>query len=208
LNFFGHAVVAAWADDHARHLLGAMLPDFEAMIRVPLIDVHDRDIQRGIGLHHQTDQTFHRSPTFIALCSWALGKMIDLGVRRGASRAVAHIGTELFLDGWLTREPTHVDPYLAALEVDPVGRMEWQDQGVAFDELHARLRSWGAPSDYEDPDFVLARLADSLRPRPALALRDEEAPRVASFLPFLQEMVERGAPELLGEIRNGLGLGH
>ncbi|MGD8824893.1 MAG: hypothetical protein PVI24_07940 [Myxococcales bacterium] len=208
MNFFGHAVVAAWTDDHAGHLLGSMLPDFEAMVRVPLLEVRDPDIRRGIELHHETDHTFHRTPTFVALCSWALEEMIDLGVRRGTSRAVAHIGTELFLDGWLAKEPGHVAPYVAALETAPDGALEWQDQGAAFEALHVRLRKWGAPRHYQDPEFVLARLADSLRRRPVLAVRDEEAPRVASFLPSLHQMVERRAPELLGELRKGLGLGH
>lgn len=207
MNFFGHAVVAAWNDEHAGHLLGSMLPDFEAMVAVPLLDVPDPDIRRGIETHHETDHTFHRAPTFIALCAWALDAMTDLGVRRGTSRAVAHVGTELFLDGWLARDRAHVAPYLAALEVDPRGGLQWQDQGAAFEKLHGRLRKWGAPTQYEDPDFVLVRLGDSLRRRPVLALRDDESSRVASFLPTLQERVERKAPALIEEIREGLGVG-
>jgi len=207
LNFFGHAVVAAWTDDHAEHLLGSMLPDFEAMVRVPLLQVRDPDIQRGIDLHHKTDQAFHRTPTFIALCGRALVHMVRLGVRRGTSRAVAHVGTELFLDGWLAQERRYVDAYLAALEIDVRGRVEWTDRGAAFRGLQMRLSRWGAPKDYEEPEFVLARLADSLTRRPALALREEESPHVASFLPSLKHMVADGAPELLREIRDGLGFG-
>jgi len=207
LNFFGHAVVAAWADDHAEHLLGSMLPDFEAMVRVPLVHVRDSDIQRGIDLHHKTDQTFHRSSTFLALCDRALKRMVGLGVRRGTARAVAHVGTELFLDGWLAREPRHADAYLTALEIDVRGRVEWQDRGAAFSDLQMRLSRWGVPRDYEEPEFVLGTLADSLRRRPALALREEESPLVGSFLPSLKQMVAGSTPELLREIRDGLGFG-
>ena len=208
MNFFGHAVVAAWTDAHAEHLLGSMLPDFEAMVRVPMVEVRDPDIQRGIDLHHRTDQAFHRSTAFVALCARALSQMLELGVRRGTSRAVAHIGTELFLDGWLVREPRHVDMYLSALQIDARNRVAWQDEGAAFERLQARLCAWGAPRGYQEPEFVLARLTDSLGRRPALALRDDESARVATFLPSLQRMVERSAPELLTQIRSGLGFGH
>ena len=51
MNFFGHAVIAAVADPDERHLLGSMIPDFEAMVRVPLVAVRDPRVQRGIDLH-------------------------------------------------------------------------------------------------------------------------------------------------------------
>jgi hypothetical protein len=102
LNFFGHAVVAGWQDIRASHLLGSMLPDFETMIRVPLIEVRNPDIRRGIELHHRTDDAFHRAPAFLALCAHALGELTEAGVRRGTARAVGHIGSEMFLDASTT----------------------------------------------------------------------------------------------------------
>jgi len=206
LNFFGHAVVAAWADNRAEHLLGSMLPDFEAMVRVALIAVRDRDIQRGIDLHHQTDRAFHRAPSFVAVCTQALAEMTELGVRRGTARAVSHIGTEMFLDGWLAQKSAHINAYVSALELDIGGRLEWEDEGEAFRHLRERLATWGAPRHYAEPGFVLARLADSLRRRPALALGHEESLRVAGFLPSMKQRVERSAPELLQQVRNGLSV--
>lgn len=207
MNFFGHAVVAAWSDKHAGHLLGSMLPDFEAMAGVPLSAVHDEDMQRGIDAHHQTDEVFHRSRSFLGLCARALRELSDAGVRRGTARAVAHIGTEMFLDGLLTREPDHVDSYLDAIRLEHNGALEWQDRGRAFSKLQARLAVWGAPRDYREPEFVLARLHDALRRRPALSIVDEESARVAGYLPALRQNVESEAPELLLEVRKGLGLG-
>jgi len=207
LNFFGHAVVAGWADNRAGHLLGSMLPDFEAMVRVPLVEVCDEDIQRGIELHHRTDEAFHRAPVFIELCARSLRELKAAGVRRGTARAVGHIGSEMFLDGWLAREQDHVDDYLTALEVEVEGRLEWEDDGRAFSKLRARLALWGSPRDYAEPPFVLARLADALRRRPALEVLEDESAQVEEFLPRLQRMVERHAPELLTELRNTLGLG-
>jgi len=182
-----------------------MLPDFEGMIRVPLIEVCDPHIQRGIDLHHRTDEAFHRAPAFLALCAHALGELTDVGVRRGTARAVGHIASEMFLDGWLAREQTQIDDYLAALELDVDDLLGWQDDGRAFSKLRTRLALWGAPRDYAEPPFVLARVSDALRGRPALAVLDEQSAPVAEFLPSLRQMVERNAPELLIELQDALG---
>jgi hypothetical protein len=208
LNFFGHAVVAGWADKRPGHLLGSMLPDFEGMLGIRLVEVRDAQIRCGIELHHQTDEAFHRTPSFLAFCSYALDELTLRGVRRGTARAVGHIGSELFLDGWLTRDRTHVDDYLAALAVEADGALRWEDEGQAFSALHRRLAIWGAPRDYAEPDFVLARLSDALRRRPALELLEEHSSSVAAFLPSLRERVESGAVELLVELRNALGFEH
>ena len=205
MNFFGHSVVAGWQDNRARHLLGSMLPDFETMVRVPLTEVRDSDIQRGIDLHHRTDSAFHRAPAFLALCARALDELGDAGVRRGTARAVGHVGSEMFLDGWLARDQSHVDDYLAALDLEVDDLLGWQDDGHAFSKLHTRLTLWGAPRDYADPSFVLQRLNDVLRLRPALAVPEEQSDRVAQFIPSLQQMVERAAPELLHEVQDALG---
>jgi hypothetical protein len=182
-----------------------MLPDFETMVRVPLTEVRDPDIQRGIDLHHRTDETFHQAPAFLAFCARSLDELAGAGVRRGTARAVGHIGSEMFLDGWLAREQAHIDDYLAALELDVDGLLGWQDDGHAFSKLHKRLTLWGAPHDYAEPSFVLARLTDALRLRPALAVLEDQAAQVAEFLPSLQQMVERDAPELLHELQDALG---
>ena len=183
-----------------------MLPDFAAMVRVPLVQVRDPDIQRGIDLHHRTDEAFHRTPGFLACCAHALEALTDAGVRRGTARAVGHIGSEMFLDGWLTRAQNHVDAYLAALEAEVDGRVQWQDNGHAFAKLQARLMVWGAPHDYAETPFVLARLTDALRRRPELALLQDQSAQVAEFLPSLRQMVERSAPELLNGLQDALGL--
>ena len=178
MNFFGHAVVAGWTDNRAGHLLGSMLPDFATMVRVPLVAVRDPDMRRGIDLHHRTDDAFHRTPSFLALCAYALNELTAAGVRRGT-----------------------------ALEVEVNGRLQRQDDGQAFTKLHGRLMVWGAPRDYAETPFVLARLTDALQRRPALALLEEQSARVGAFLPFLQQMVERTAPELLNGLQDALGLG-
>jgi hypothetical protein len=208
LNFFGHAVVAGWKDERPGNLLGSMLPDFEGMLGIRLLEVRDPEMQRGIELHHRTDDVFHRTPSFLAFCAYALDDLTLRGVRRGTARAIGHIGSELFLDGWLARERTHVDKYLSALAVEVDDALRWEDEGHAFSALHRRLASWGAPRDYAEPSFVLARLFDALRRRPALELLEEHSSSVAAFLPSLRERVESGAAELLLELQDGLGFDH
>jgi hypothetical protein len=205
LNFFGHAVVAGWADARAEHALGSMLPDFEAMTRIPLIEVHDADIQRGVDLHHRTDEAFHRSDLFLAWNASTLESLAEAGVRRGTARAVSHIAAEMFLDGWLAAQPTLAHGYLAALEVEANGHLHWQDGGEAFERLHERLSNWGAPREYADPRFVFSRLRDALRRRPSLAIAENEAERVAACLPPLQARVQAEARELLDGLRSALG---
>jgi hypothetical protein len=101
-----------------------------------------------------------------------------------------------------------VEDYLAALAVEADGALSWEDKGQAFSALHRRLAIWGAPRDYAEPAFVLARLSDALRRRPALELLEEHSSSVAAFLPSLRERVECGASELLVELRNALGFEH
>jgi hypothetical protein len=183
-----------------------MLPDFETMVGVPLLEVRDDDIQRGIDLHHRTDEAFHHAPSFLALCARALDRLTEAGVRRGTARAVGHIGAEMFLDGWLVREQEHIDGYLSALDVQAGELLEWKDAGRAYSKLRGRLSRWGAPRDYADPPFVMARLRDTLRHRPALEVLDAQSDQVAEYLPSLQELVEARAPELLKEVADALGL--
>lgn len=206
MNFFGHSVVAGWTDAHAGHVLGSMLPDFEVMVGVAVSQVHDTDIQRGIDLHHRTDDAFHRTPAFLGLNAYAVEQLTNAGVRRGTARAVGHIATELFLDGELASNPRNALAYSAALAIAPDGRLRWEDGGHAYATLQGRLAAWGAPTEYADPVFVLARLRDALKRRPALAIADDEANCIAACLPDLQKRVERGARELLDQLRDALGL--
>jgi len=208
LNFFGHAVVAGWTGARAGAVLGSMLPDFEAMVKVRVLDVRDEDIERGVELHHRTDDAFHATPTFLSLCTEALAKLAALGVRRGTARAVAHVGSEMFLDGWLAQDDLHARTYLTAFYPGLMAKLQWEDRGEAFAKLHKRLSTWGPPRDYRSPAFVLQRLNDVLQSRRRLAVVDEQRPLIAEFLPTLRSSVEQRAPELLDELQDTLGLDH
>ncbi|MFW5925481.1 MAG: hypothetical protein ACOC9O_00270 [Myxococcota bacterium] len=209
MNFFGHAAVASWHLVAPEAVLGAMLPDFASMARTRLRRVHDATVARGVTLHHDTDSVFHAAPSFVALCNDAGRELEDLGLGRGSARAVAHVGTELVLDGWLTeRDQGHAE-YLAALRVDPdrvVGAVElWHPEGPdRMRGLLERLRGYGVPHGYREPAFVGERLAQALAHRPRLRLGDEDRRRVTRWLDGWQRRVRAEAPALMAQVRQGL----
>ena len=114
----------------------------------------------------------------------------------------------MFLDGLLVERASSAERYIAALDFAPEDSLRWEDGGQAFDRLHTRLKRWGAPVDYRDPTFVLARLEGALETRPNLAITSEDFSRVARFLPTLQQQVRLHAEELLDEVQDALGFGN
>ena len=102
MNYFGHAAVASWTTSVPRVLLGAMLPDLATMCaaRLAAADAQpDPDLARGIALHEATDAAFHKLPAATALMRELDDRLDRAGCARGPRRAVAHVGTELLLDG-------------------------------------------------------------------------------------------------------------
>ena len=201
-------MVAGWTGAKAGAVLGSMLPDFETMVKVRVVDVRDKNIKHGVELHHRTDDAFHTTRTFLSLCAKALVELTALGVHRGTARAVAHVGSEMFLDGWLAQNDVHARTYLTAFYPELTDQLEWEDDGRAFAKLHRKLTKWGPPHEYRDPEFVLDRLTDVLHARPRLAVVDEQRSRIAEFLPTLRSQTERHAPELLDELQDALDLDH
>ena len=206
MNFIGHLVVARWQRPDAGFGLGAMLPDFASMAGVRLATVPDADIAAGVALHHRTDETFHSAPAFVALMQEAVSALRQAGVERGPSRAVAHIGVELLLDGLLIRRPDVGDAYVSALAAFgalPSARFAQPDEGP-WRRLQARLISHGIPYDYERPEAVTTRLISILARRPSLALSDAAAGHVGSMLPDLKARVIERSEELLSQLAHGL----
>jgi len=170
VNFFGHAAVAGASSREPGTLLGAMLPDFATMIRGRLDAPEDAAIARGIEVHHATDATFHRLPAATALMRELDDRLLRGGCARGPRRAVAHVGTELLLDGVLVDDSAHRDAYTTALACDASG-VRWRDDGNSerFAMLLARLRAHGVPDDLRRPDAIVQRLHRMLAHRPLLA---------------------------------------
>jgi hypothetical protein len=58
MNFFGHALVAAHKTPDPPFVLGSMLPDFAAMLRLRLPAMRDELMRDGVAFHHATDRAF------------------------------------------------------------------------------------------------------------------------------------------------------
>jgi hypothetical protein len=165
-----------------------MLPDFAGMVGTSVARAIDHDVlQGGIDLHHRTDDAFHGAPLFIDLCRDALQEMESAGVSRASARAVAHVGTELLLDGWLASNDTAVTAYRAAMSAGPslipmIG-FRSDDGSARCRWLLARLTPAPIPHRYVETEFVAERLVFALASRPRLALIPEDAARVRRLPP-------------------------
>lgn len=204
MNFFGHAYVAQWTSGDPRFALGAMLPDFEGMARTRLVENGDPTVAFGIRHHHATDAVFHAAPDFVALIAFAGERLRAMGLGRGSARAVAHVGTELFLDGRLVEDRDARDRYVAAVEGAGELPLRFADS-ARWAAFRARLRSLGPPLGYADPSFVGDRLVGILAPRPRLALDEPGARAMRRFLPALQRAVDDRADALLAHLAERLG---
>ncbi len=206
MNFFGHATVAEWLSADPRWVLGAMLPDFASMCRARLRGAGDAVVAAGIALHHATDDAFHNAPTFLSLYVSGTEALEAAGLGRGPARAVAHVGTELLLDGLLLDSATARSAYLeaVALESEPLGLAFKADGAERFGALHARLRDHGLPEDYRSPERVALRLEQILARRPRLALAPGDRGPVTQHLGETRERLEELAPALMGEVRDAL----
>jgi len=209
VNYFGHASVASWRatpGELGGLALGSMLPDFATMSGARVAGSTDEIIARGIELHHLTDRVFHHAPAVVGLMRDAEARLTARGCRRGPTRAAAHVGVELLLDGVLVDDPRHRSAYEAALAIDPAP-ITWRDDGDAarFAWLHDRLRQHGVPDDLRRPASVAARLFRMLAGRRLLAPTSEEQDTIARVLAELQPRVTVAAPTVLQQVRMGTG---
>lgn len=205
MNFFGHAMVARERRDEPRHVLGAMVPDFASMVRARLLRADDEELARGIALHHRTDDVFHATPEFVALCADSVQVLESRGVGRGGARAAAHVGVELLLDGiWLDDALARAG-YLAALAAGETANdsLAWHDDAATarYQRLQSRLRAWGLPEGYRAPRFVAERIAGALSSRPRLALDDAATKTVEAWAEEIRPRVELAAPAILAAVR-------
>ncbi|MEZ4426972.1 MAG: hypothetical protein R3A51_04665 [Nannocystaceae bacterium] len=206
MNFFGHATVARWFVDSPAYVLGAMLPDFASMAGVRIAGVDDAELADGVALHHRTDDVFHRAPIFCALMGEAQDVLEDRGLERGSAMAVAHVGVELLLDGWLSaREEGALASYRAALEVpDPAVRWRTADAEQRWPTLRDRLRASALPGAYRDPAFVADRLVMILARRPRLAVDDRGAAVIAGWASAGVDAVAARGEALMAWLRQEL----
>ncbi|MEZ5230676.1 MAG: hypothetical protein R2710_29605 [Acidimicrobiales bacterium] len=212
MNFGAHIVVARHLGDDPRFWLGAALPDLAAMGGFRLLgDTTDDQITAGIGIHHRTDEAFHRHPWFTDLQRTLQSVLLDDGLSRGAARAVAHVGPELLLDASLLAAsgpgsgPGHGDTIGAALaelptlgdDLAPLVRPAHRDDWAHHLD---RVASWHPANDDHDVDAIARRLHRILSRRPRLTFGSEQIGVVATHLRSINDHVERTATVIVGEL--------
>jgi len=208
VNYFGHAAVASWRaspEELPGVALGAMLPDFAGMCGARIASTSDAAIQRGIDLHHDTDAVFHHAPAVLALFRDAEARLTALGCRRGPTRAAAHVGVELLLDGTLLDDDRHRAAYAVALAHD-TATIAWREPGDPdrFAALLARIRPYGVPDDLRRPASVAERIFRALAGRKLLAPAASERPMIAGVLADLAPRVAVARDTILRQVEAGL----
>ncbi len=203
MNFFGHFVVARALGHDEDACLGAMLPDLLPMCGAEL-EAPSPALRAGIALHHRTDAVFHSAADFTQLNAAGRRALIAGGLRRGPALAVAHVGVELLLDGWLARSRDEGPAFQRSLLPRPSLRWHGPDDAHRFERLGQRLVSIDVPRRYADPSAVTEALHRMLAPRPRLALRQTELPGVEAWLRDVQPQVDASGPRLLGELKRSL----
>lgn len=205
-------MVALWHRDDPGFVLGSMLPDLGSMAGARLREAGPAAIASGVELHHCTDAAFHRSAGFLELCAEARDAMRADGIERGVAMAAAHVGIELLLDGVWLDDPRVDDAYLRAIahaETLPDDALRWRqpEHGPRFRGLCERLRAWGSPVGYRDPDEVGRRLARILSRRPRLTPGPEDGPRLCSWARAARARAREAAPEIQQQLRDELARG-
>lgn len=214
MNFFGHAVVGLWHSNDARFVLGAMLPDLCGMLGIRASRAEDAkhaQLAAGIDFHHRTDAAFHGCERFVALCAQTVDALTAQGVGRGTSRAIGHVGTELFLDGQLSRQRDARAVYSQALSLAVDERLSEQvlvdpSERARMHKGLERLQRAPIPEAYTDPLFVADRLQWILSGRPRLAMQPQDAAIVQHELTRLADDVSASWTEILDQVRTRLVL--
>lgn len=213
MNFFAHLVVARRVRREPGFLLGAMLPDFATMSGSRLGTIGHAELAAGIAEHHHTDDAFHNGALFLALCRETGARLEAAGLSWGAARAVAHVGTELFLDGELTHDEDAARDYALAIDAgreDALGAhvaMKDPEATRRFHALQRRLAEHGTPTRYREPIFVRDVLVRILEGRPRLAIPSDRHEVLLVELEQLAVRVVGESAVLVGQTLDALGRG-
>lgn len=210
MNFYGHAVVAAWDDDDPDFVLGSMMPDLLAMVSLGegMLQAPSRSLQAGLAHHHRMDGVFHAAAPFRSLLLAQTQRLREAGVARGAATAAAHVAIELLLDGTLASDGRGRGAYRSALtRAAEADALRWTGPGAAgsWAMLVGRMWDGAVPDGYRDLDFVLRRVVGVLSRRPRLALSAAEQELLSRSLPDVSAAVTEQGGHLLDALRASRG---
>jgi hypothetical protein len=206
MNVVAHLVVAGRVtglDPDADEVFGAVLPDLASMagLRIDRAQL-PAGVAAGVAVHHRTDACFHGHPWFVAAMRDDAADLRRAGLPRGPSRASAHVGIELLLDGVLlddSRVRGSVEAFVASLDVDRLG-----EGGVAhragWERLFARMGDGSLADAYGSAEAVADRVDHALARRPRLALDAIHRPTLVDQLASRQVDVHRVAAAVVDEV--------
>ena len=216
MNFLAHAVLAADERPDPLFVFGSMVPDFAHMAGLRHRGSRLTAVGDGVDYHHACDAIFHELPRFLDALARERRALRELGLPTGPARAVSHIGVELMIDGGLARRESAVELYRRAISdprVEAGDAVDWsvdprrsEDLGVGerWSRAYARLRHGRLPVAYGDPEFVAARIAGVLAPRPRLAVPEERSAAVGEWAKAALPRYAAVAEKFVEETRLGL----
>ena len=204
MNFFAHAVLAAEHNADSGYVLGSMFPDFCTMAGLKSRSTGHPLVDAGIAHHHLVDDVFHGSTGFVGWMGRSRDELEDAGLGLGPAMAVAHVGVELILDGWLSETESRQTVYREALNLGAELELELGDEGPRLRRLARRLVDAPFPEGYVEPDFVAERLRRILAPRPRLALDESSFETVQAWARRARDEAPQLAPALMVEVRDRL----
>lgn len=205
MNSFGHAVMAAEILRDRGFMFGAILPDLMGFLPLSPPVVHVESVLFGIEHHKSIDEHFHGLSTFQQALLALSPRLQAAQVRRGVSRAAAHVGLEFFVDGHLAQdEPTiiHWTTFLdSILEGGFRDLASFSGEQEAHHVLDYFQRQRRHPHPSTDPAVVAHRVARALGRRPRLRLSQEDLSFVEIALRAAGDEMSQSAQRILTELR-------
>ena len=208
VNHFAHAWVASRQSPEPRFLLGAILPDLSAFLRIRLPEMPDSKVRAGIAFHHATDRVFHALPAFRAYTRAGSTYLVRRGLTRGPARAAAHVGIELLLDAWLSRHRREaLQHYRTALwHCDTLEfPLDTRDR-TRISAFAQRLAIGDPATGLEAPGEIARRIARTLEPRPRLRLPEAQLEPLNDWLARAQDGMGAAPLALVHETLSRLDL--
>jgi hypothetical protein len=199
VNIFGHAWVATAIEADPAFVLGSLLPDIEQLVGGAIASIDDPAVARGVQCHHRTDAQFHGSRAFVSLSTRARRWLGGEGLRRGPTLAVAHVGVELLIDGFI-EQPEAEQMFSRALSHPAEVRWGRPGDTERFELIRRRIAEADIPRAYRDDAEVTRRVARMLSRRPRLALQDRELELVHRFVAQARPGVRAAMPGLREEL--------
>ncbi len=204
MNYFGHSVLAAETGAPPPFVFGAMLPDLLSMARAGRVEFTHDAVRAGVRFHHRTDEVFHASPAFRTLEHEVLSKLTEAGVRKGPSRAAAHLGVEFLFDAALLASRAayqgYHDALVAGLDDAHLAGMPSAARGD-FQDLLRHLIQRGADVHVVTPERLELRLGRTLVGRRLLEPTRDELAVLAEVVGNSLAAAERLLPALLLDLR-------